>query len=224
MDTPRLVLDAFLVEPLRVAGISLQPFTLRRWMRLEATGNPLLDFEVPEDVSARLEAVMGAAGILSEPEVGGQTPALGSPISDLPPPADFDYLTEAVLQVIGQGFSTTLRMDFPGETGTPLPADLADLFGTPTRLLAHAVRHLHMTPDAALDTPTCQLFVLIASADALDGKVPVGKNYRNRKCESGDRKGSAAAIPVFSEAQAVESDLGGDQREDNRSQDKNQQD
>ena len=175
METPRLVLDAFLVEPLRVAGLDLQPFTLRRWMRLEADGNPLLHFHVPEDPLVRLDAVLGAAAILSE---------LRSPFSDLPSPSDFDDLTEAVLQVIGLGFSTALKMEFPGDTGEALPADLVDLFGLPTRLLAHAVKRIGMDVAAALDIPTCQLFILIAGGDALDGKVPIGKNYRQRNLHS----------------------------------------
>ena len=169
--TPRLVLDAFHVTPVWVEGVvTLQPFTIQRWMKLEAAGNPLLSFDVPEDPELRLAAVTQAAEILSG-------------ISGLRfPPSAFDDLTEAVLQVIGQGFSTALRMRDPDAKAGD--ADCVDLFGLSTRLLAHAVHRLRFPMDEALDTPTCQLFALVATVEALDGKVPVGRNYRSQEMSS----------------------------------------
>jgi hypothetical protein len=168
---PRLVLDAFHVAPVWVPGaVTLQPLTIRRWMRLEAAGNSLLAFDVPANIEDRLREVTGAASILSD---GAFRHCL---------PEKFDDLTEAVLQVIGQGFSTALQMRDPdAKSGS---ADSVDLFGLSTRLLAHAVHRLRFPLDEALDTPTCKLFVLVATVDALDGKVPAGRDYFSRSVGS----------------------------------------
>lgn len=173
--TPRLVLDAFHVSSIWVEGVvSLRPFTIRRWMKLEAAGNPLLAFDVPVGIEERLHAVTEAASILSDGEFRHC------------PPEKFDDLTEAVLQVIGQGFSTALQMRDPdAKAGS---ADCFDLFGLSTRLLAHAVHRLRFPLDEALDTPTCKLFVLVATVEALDGKVPVGRGYASAAGRPGEAK------------------------------------
>jgi hypothetical protein len=171
--TPQIVTDAFLVEPIDICGISLQPLTSRRWLRLEAAGSPFVDGDAPDDPEERIMALVQAVRILAD-----KPSFSAAALVNVCPPGQVEPLMRTVLTILARGWSTVLPMHQPPKPGEASGGRLADHIGTIPRLIANAMHNLGMSFESAMDMPLCQLFVLTAAAEALAGKVPVKGGYK----------------------------------------------
>jgi hypothetical protein len=175
MRTPAIVIAAALAEPVFVGGCLIEPHTLRRHFQLEAARSPFLS---PDPATADLAATVAAVGIFDRTLAGLDLDRF----TRICRPEDVAAVGAAIRASIALGFSTALTMcDAPTQASAHAaashPAPKRDVFGPLTALWAYAVKRLTMPPDLALDMPMCQLWVLTAASEAMDGKMPSGADY-----------------------------------------------
>lgn len=150
--------------------------TLRKLLALEDAGSPVLDGRWPaDDAAAMAQAFCTAWEILF-------------PGRDIPPASDLGVAINEMADEVARGFSTVMPMRFPKVGGDSAPPS-SDGLGWVARFVARFA----YPPDLTLDMPLDQLFILAAAQSANEGAECVGEDYRERKAETGERKGSAAA-------------------------------
>lgn len=182
--TPRCVARAFLAERTIIGPIEIGPVTLRAWLRLESVGSPWVTGEFPESPEGDLHALCTALASMAHLHMPGLSAAHLTPalLSELLSPEHAFAARQAVDKYFEEAFSTVLSMRPPVTSETPAKDEG---FGWWTRLMVWLVQDFGMTVDAALDTPVCQAFVLVATARANYGWQPKGMNYAEREALEG---------------------------------------
>ena len=161
--TPAVVRRAFL----RPGAI-----TLRKFLALEDAASPVLDGRWPtDDAAAMAQAFCTAFAIVC-------------PGRDIPPAADLAQAIGEMSAEVRRGFSTVMPMRWPRQPGAdPAPAR-EDGLGWVARFIAR----FPYPPDAVLDMPLDQLFILAAAMSANDGADCAGEDYRERSVEGSVRE------------------------------------
>ncbi|HUB68012.1 MAG TPA: hypothetical protein VL981_11060 [Candidatus Methylacidiphilales bacterium] len=108
--TPRTVVDAFLPDPIDVAGLELKPIRMRTWLYLEKIGSPFLQGHT--DIPS-LEDLLRALYVITQPaaEVGGAIRA-GNVSFDEAVEAFAERLPLAVLPELTAKLAVHLAVEF----------------------------------------------------------------------------------------------------------------
>ena len=146
----------------------LPPFcalTLRRYLALEEADSPLITHVWPwDDAAAMAQAFCTAWAILF-------------PLREIPGVKQLSESIEEMVTEMNRGRSTVMKMRAPRTPGASTSASLSDGIGWVPRLLGRAYEAGLSDP---LDLPMDQLFVIVAGAEANDGKESIGEDYSDR--------------------------------------------